>query len=153
MQIIHCRNTNKRQTVPGELSPKNMISSFHTQNNETLQCGALFTEKVQLKWFGISLVFIWKRTSHAQLEIWNFFPFVEKKRYSISLVHSTKQTMMFYHFRKISSQYGTEMLQTKQPQQELGKFLCKFISKNHRISKSPPHLPPSKYKMSKFKMV
>ena len=68
------------------------------------------------------------------------FPsFCWKKRYSISLVHSTKQTMMFYLFRKISSQYGTEMLQTKQPQQELGEFLvCKFILKNHTISKSPP---------------
>ena len=51
--------------------------------------------------------------------------------------------MILYLFRKISSQYGTEMLQTKQPQQELGKFLSKFILKNHTISKSPPtHSPP-----------
>ena len=50
--------------------------------------------------------------------------------------------MILYLFRKISSQYGTEMLQTKQPQQELGKFLSKFILKNHTISKSPPPIPP-----------
>ena len=43
------------------------------------------------------------------------------------------------------------MLQTKQPQQELGKFLSKFILKNHTISKSPP--PKYKYKISQFKMV
>ena len=49
------------------------------------------------------------------------------------------------------------MLQTKQPQQELGKFLSKFILKNHTISKSPPPIPPPppnyKYKICKFKMV
>ena len=66
--------------------------------------------------------------------------------------------MILYLFRKISSQYGTEMLQTKQPQQELGKFLSKFILKNHTISKSPPPIPPPpppkyKYKICKFKMV
>lgn len=56
--------------------------------------------------------------------------FLLSKNSGISLVHSTKQTTIFYLFRKISSQYGTEMLQTKQPQQELGKFLvCKFIFK------------------------
>ena len=79
------------------------------------------------------------------------FLLLKKKRYSISLVHSTKQTMMFYLFRKISSQYGTEMLQTKQPQQELGKFLCKFISKNHRISKSPTPSPPPNTKSPNLK--
>lgn len=65
-----------------------------------------------------------------------------QKNSSIWLVHSTKQSMILYLFRKISSQYGTEMLQTKQPQQELGKFLSKFILKNHTISKSPPTHPP-----------
>lgn len=68
---------------------------------------------------------------------------IPKWRYEISFLLS-KQSMILYLFRKISSQYGTEMLQTKQPQQELGKFLSKFISKNHTISKSPPPiLPPA----------
>ena len=70
-----------------------------------------------------------------------FLSFYQKNS-SIWLVHSTKQSIILYLFRKISSQYGTEMLQTKQPQQELGKFLSKFILKNHTISKSPPPIPP-----------
>lgn len=70
-----------------------------------------------------------------------FLSFYQKNN-SIWLVHSTKQSMILYLFRKISSQYGTEMLQTKQPQQELGKFLSKFILKNHTISKKPPPIPP-----------
>ena len=81
---------------------------------------------------------------------------IPKWRYEISFLLS-KQSMILYLFRKISSQYGTEMLQTKQPQQELGKFLSKFILKNHTISKSPPPIPPPppkyKYKICKFKMV
>ena len=66
---------------------------------------------------------------------------IPKWRYEISFLLS-KQSMILYLFRKISSQYGTEMLQTKQPQQELGKFLSKFILKNHTISKNPPPIPP-----------
>ena len=81
---------------------------------------------------------------------------IPKWRYEISFLLS-KQSMILYLFRKISSQYGTEMLQTKQPQQELGKFLSKFILKNHTISKNPPPIPPPppkyKYKISQFKMV
>ena len=85
-----------------------------------------------------------------------FLSFYQKNN-GIWLVHSTKQSMILYLFRKISSQYGTEMLQTKQPQQELGKSLSKFILKNHTISKSPPPIPPPppkyKYKICKYKIV